>query len=80
MTRFGIVKLQVTIGNYSYTLVAVPKPRHFAFNLATAEPNIRMHSFSNSDTLTPPGTQNAIYWYAALRKYEIMKLIVIKKK
>ena len=62
------MKLQVTVGNYRYTLGAVPKPRYFAFNLATAEPNTLMYSFSNSDTLTPPGTQNAIYWYAALRK------------
>jgi len=74
------VKLQVTLGNYRYTLGAVPKPRYFAFNLATAEPNILMHSFSKSDTLTPAGTQSSIYWYVALTIYEIIKLLVIKKK
>ena len=74
------MKLLVTVGSYRYTLGAAPKPRYFAFNLDTAEPNILMHNFSNYGTRTPPGTQNPIYWYADLTKYEIMKLIVIKKK
>jgi hypothetical protein len=67
------MKLRVTIGNYRYTLGAVPKQRYFAFNLTTAEPNILMHGFSNYGTLTLPGTQHTVYWYAALTKYENIK-------
>ena len=61
-------------------LGAVPKPRYFAFKLATAERNILMHSFSNYGTSTPPGTQHTICWYAALTKYENIKLVINKKK
>jgi hypothetical protein len=56
------MKLRVTIGNYRYTLGAVPKPRYFAFNLATAEPNILMHGFSNYGTRTSLGTPHTVYW------------------
>ena len=55
------MKLQVTVGSYRYTLGAVPKPRYFAFNLYTAEPNILMNSFSNYGTRTPPGISNSSF-------------------
>ena len=74
------MKLRVTLGNYSYTLSAVPKPRYFAFNLATAEPNILKHGFSNYGTLTPPGRPHTVYRYAALTKYENIKWIKIFKR
>jgi len=75
VTRFHIIKLRVTIGKYRYTLGAVPKPRYFALNLATAEPNILMDGFSNYGTRTAAGTPHTVYWYAALTKYENIKCI-----
>jgi len=60
VTRFHIVKLRITIGNYIYTLGAVPKPCDFAFNLATAEINSLMHGLSNYGTHTPPGRPHCL--------------------
>jgi hypothetical protein len=74
------MKLRVTIVNYRHTLGAVPKPRHFAFSLATAEPNIIMHGFSKYGARTPPGMPHTVYWYAALTKYENIKWIQFFKR
>jgi len=79
VTRFHIEKLLVTIGNYRYTLGAVPKPRYFAFTLATAEPTILMHGFSNYGKRTPPGTPHCLL-VRGFNKYENIKSIKIKKK
>ena len=79
VTRFHIEKLLVTIGNYRYTLGAVPKPRYFAFTLATAEPNIPIHGFSNYGTCTPPGTPHCLL-VRGFNRYENIKWIKIKKK
>lgn len=74
------MKLHVTISNYRYILGAVPKPRSFAFSLATAETNIPKRGFSNYGTRTPLGTPHIVYWYAALTKYENTKWVKIFKK
>ena len=73
------MKLRVTIGKCKYTLGAFPKPRYFALNLATAEPNILMHGFSKYGTRTAPGTPHTVYRYAALTKHGNRKCIKIFK-
>jgi len=61
VTRFHIMKLRVTIGNYRHTLASLSKPRYFPFKLATAEPNILIHGFSKYGTRTPPGTPHTLF-------------------
>jgi len=76
VTRFHIIKLRVRVGNYRYKLGAVPKPRYFAFTLATAEPNILMHGFSNYGKHTPPRTPHFLL-VRGFNKYENIKSINI---